>query len=135
MIRPEVIVPLALMFPALNAPETERFVVEAFPKVTRPVKLIPPVPLFKLIAVAPVVFPTVIVFAFEFVPIFIAPVEPESRFRFPVVPDVTFKSEAEAEVRAKVVPPAIAVAPVPFRVDAFDAIPKRVEPEVIKFRP
>jgi len=43
-----------------------------------------------LIVVVPVAFPIVTVFAFAFVPILIAPVDPESRFRFPVVPDVIF---------------------------------------------
>ena len=113
----------------------EIFVVEAFPKVTRPVRLIPPLPPFKLRVVTPVVLPTVTVFPFEFVPILIAPVEPESRFRFPVVPDVIFKSDPAADVRASVVPPAMAVAPEPVIVAEEEATLKRVLPPVIKFRP
>ena len=80
-------------------------------------------------------FPIFIIFPFEFVPILIAPVEPESRFRFPVVPDVIFKSDPAADVRASVVPPAMAVAPEPVIVAEEEATLKRVLPPVIKFKP
>jgi hypothetical protein len=101
-----------------------------FPTIVRP-----PEPLFKLIAVVPVVFPTVIIFAFEFVPRFIEPLEPVSRFKFPVVPDVIFKSDAEAEVSESVDPPASVVAPEPVRVAELEAREKRFILAVLKSKP
>ena len=67
-----------------------------------------------------------IVFAFALVPIFIAPVVPESRLSCPVVPDVTLKLLPEAEVRARVEPPAIVVAPLPVNVEAVHDTVNRV---------
>lgn len=53
---------------------------------------IPPVPLLIITAVAPVVFPMVIVFAFAFVPILIAPVVVLSRFNAFVVMELIVKA-------------------------------------------
>ena len=103
--------------------------------ITSPSILIPPLPLFRLKAVVPVLFPRVTAFEFALVPKLIAPVVPESRLSAPVVPDVMFKADADAEVRVRVVPPARVVAPVPVRVAALDAIPNRVAPDVMKLRP
>ena len=114
---------------------TETFDVDAFPSVTRPVKLIPPVPLFTLIAVVPVVLPIVRFFELDPVPRLMAPVVPESKLSEPVVPELTLSDEPDAEVKARVEPPIMDVAPAPVSVAELEAIPNREEPAVIKFNP
>lgn len=100
----------------------------------RAITFAPVPPMFILfITAAPV--PILIVFALAFVPRLIAPVVSESRVSAPVVPDVIFKSFAAADDKDSVLSVVIVVAPVPVRVAAPDAIPKRVAPDVIKLRP
>jgi len=95
----------------------------------------PPDPDFRFNAVTPVVLPTVTVFANPPAPTFTAPVEPESRFNAPVVPDVTVREEPAADERFNVLSVVIVVAPVPVSVAAPAARERRVVPPVLKSRP
>ena len=109
--------------------------VDALPKVTRPFKFIPPDPLFKLIALAPVVFPIFTVFAFELVPRLTDPVVPESIFKAPFVPEFIFKAEPDADDNVRVLSVVIVVAPVPVNVAEVVAMLNLVLPPVMKFKP
>jgi hypothetical protein len=100
-----------------------------------PSNVIPDDPLFIFIAVAPVVFPMVIVFALAFVPILIDPVVSESRLRAPVVPAVILRSFADADVRARVLSDVIEVGPTPESVAPPAAIPNRCTLFVRKSKP
>jgi len=143
VVLPRVIV-LALafvpMFIAPLVPESN-VTVPVVPEVidTLPVvavnNVIPFVPELSARPVAPVALPTVIVFAFAFVPIFTEPVDPESKLRAPVVPDVTFNANPAAEERERVLFVVIDVAPVPVNVAESEATDRRVAPLVIKFNP
>lgn len=128
---PASVIPVELIVvrpvPVVNVPD--------HPIVVLPVRVIPPEPDERFNAVAPVVLPTVTVFADPPVPTFTAPVDPESRFNAPVVPDVTERAEPAAEERVSVLSVVIVVAPVPVRVAAPAARDRRVLPPVLKSRP
>ena len=89
---------------------------------TTPFTIKSPVPVFTTTLVAPVVFPIVIVFALAFVPIFIAPVVPESSVR--VFAPVDESAPAPAKV--------IAVAE--YAMVSIEAMPVKAPLEV-RFRP
>ena len=118
--------------PAFKTFDIDTLVVEALPRVTKPVKLIPPVPALRLRVVVPVVLPTFIVLAVLPLPRLTVPVVPESRIRLPVVPEVTFKFEPVAEDKVRVLLEVRAVAPVPVKVADVVAMVKRVLLEVMK---
>ncbi len=88
-----------------------------------------------LTAVASVILPIVIVLAFALVPIFMAPVLPESRVSAPVVPEVILSAEPAADERESVLFVVIVVAPVPVSVALPAAIPNRGLPLVRKLSP
>lgn len=87
---------------------------------------IPPVPEVRFTAVAPVLFPILTVLALAFVPMFTAPVVPESNVKVPVVPVVSEKllvapverldapspdNESVPEVAVKLSAPLVSVKP------------------------
>ena len=86
----------------------------------------PAVPLFRTTEVAPVVFPSVTVLAFAPVPMFIAPVEPESMETAPVVPEEIVRLLPVAELRVMVPVEVRVVVPLPVKVAAAESTVKRV---------